>query len=239
MSITHLDTLRSTWAPRLQAVLADNLLCAFAHGDCLMPGFDPAKSPWLLSLWLKDNSPLALTPLAPLAADLAKEKVHLGYFLTSEVFASSADVFPLEYLHMAKRHAILLGGCALEGFAPAPVHLRHELERELRGLLLHTRRHYLYALAAPKTLGAFLQASLAQALPLLYGAAWLFTGTYPADHPAALEQLATCTGLDPVFARIQRQDLPSAPAEAISLANNYILGLQKLVTTIDQLETAP
>lgn len=234
-----LEELRAYWAPRLQTALGENLLCAFAHGECMLPDFDPHKEPWQISFWLRSNQPTDLVALKGLVADPAQSGVRFGYFLTTELFENSTDVFPLEYLHMAKRHGTLCGTCALERFAPALPALRLELERELRGLLIHMRREFLYTLANPKLLPRFFSASLAQAMPLLYGAAYLFKQRYPGTHGEALQLVASQAGEGAALATVLTGLIPAQEAEAIGLANRYILDLQYLVQTIDQLETRP
>ena len=238
-TLTTLEQLQALWSPKLQATLGDNLLCAFAHGDCLMPGFDPRTAPWQISFWLRSNQPEHLAPLKPLVEDPAKSGVRFGFFLTPELFQNSQDVFPLEYTHMAHRHGVIHGAFPLETFRPSLTALRLELEREWRGLLIHMRREFLYALATPKRFEPFFTLSLQSAMPLLYGSAYLFTQKYPATHGQALESLEPkAPGIQKTFSE---PILASQLTEntAISLANNYILALQTLVQSIDQLETLP
>lgn len=233
---SNIDELRSHWSEPLRTALGDNLICAFAHGECLMPGFDARNGIWQISFWLQNNQPEDIAKLKDLVSDPAKSGVRFGYFLTQDIFEHSADVFPLEYLHMSKRHGILVGGCPLEAFVPASRALRLELERELRGLLIHLRREYLYSLATPKQFPRFFAVSLAQAMPLLYGAAFLFSGRYPDSHESALQLLSEKVALDATLGIVLRGTATLAEKEAIALANNYISTLQVLAQAIDQQE---
>jgi len=139
-------------------------------------------------------------------------------------------------LHMASRHANIIGENPLGTFVPAKSALRLELERELRGLLIHLRRSFVYAVANPKHFTRFFHTGIAQAMPLLYGAVWLLTEKYPTSHAEALILLQDAVPRDRSLEILLQGDLPSSENEATTLANNYILNLQTLVQAIDQLE---
>lgn len=235
-AIKSTDELRKQWAPQLEQALNGDLVCAFAHGDCLMPGFDPSRERWQISFWLKDNGPTTLAKLQDLVLPAQNQGIVFGYFLTRELFEGSADVFPLEYLHMAHRHVDLSGTSPLSAFSPAPPVLRLALERELRGLMIHLRRAYLYALAEPKRFQAFFGDSMAHALPLLYGVAYLLAQRYPAHHAEALQVISDRIAPLPHFTAVLSGHHERSEDGSIAAANNYIVELQNLVKAIDRLE---
>jgi hypothetical protein len=116
----------------------------FFMANCLMPGFTPLKEPWQISFILNNNNPEKLAPLHLLIKKAYQNAITFGYFFTQESLACSADVFPLELLHISKRNEVLLGEPPLSAFTPDRKALRLQCERELRGLLVHLRREFVY-----------------------------------------------------------------------------------------------
>ena len=65
--------------------------------------------------------------------------------LTSAEWRGSADVFPMEVADITERHRVLHGESPVTGVVVKPEHLRHQLEFEARGKLLHLRQQALAA----------------------------------------------------------------------------------------------
>jgi len=226
MKILSIKELNDTmWPEWLKDALGDNIVSAFLHGDCLMEGFDPFKEPWLISFWLKDNSPEKLQPLQGLLRQAEKDKVKFGYYFTSEFFETATDVFPLEFLHIANRNEPIIGEKPLQGFVPDRASLRLQCERELRGALVHLYGNYVYRMRGRTSIDFFLEAER-RLLPILYGVRYLETGTYPATRDSVYDVYP--------FIKIVP---PGESEESVSKrAENYISEVQKNLNYIDKME---
>ena len=223
LSISEFES--SMWKEWLLEALGSNLISAFLHGDCLMPGFNPFKENWEMSFILKDNSPESLEPLQGLLKSAAKTGVSFGFFFTKESIEQSKDAFPLEFLHIANRHACILGEDPLPNFTIDLQALRLQCERELRGQLIQLRRHFVYMKQGKTLLDFFLDAER-QVLPLFYGVYFLNHKSYPESHEVVYEEYP--------FLKIQPPTRDEK--EVTKRAHDYIFALTKTVNTIDSME---
>ncbi len=223
LSIKELqDTMWPEW---LQEAFGENLISAFLHGDCLMEGFDPFKEFWQISFLLKDNSPDKLLSIQELAPRADNDKIRLGYYFTPNFLESGADVFPLEFLHIAHKNVPLLGETPLVHFTPNSAALRAQCEREWRGALLHLHTLFVYRTRKRTALDFFLEAER-RLLPILYGIHFLETGTYPENREIILNKYPFLKILPPG----EKESSVSARAES------YIVEVQKILNQIDSME---
>ncbi len=226
MKILSIKELKDTmWPEWLKDALGDNIISAFLHGDCLMEGFNPFKEPWLISFWLKDNSPTKLKVLQDLLRQAEKDKVKFGYYFTDDFFKTASDVFPLEFLHISNRNEPIIGEKPLQGFVPGRKELRLQCERELRGALVHLHGNYVYRYRGRTSIDFYIDAERTL-LPILYGIRYIETGMYPASKDEVREQYP--------FLKIAP---PGTFDEEVSgRAENYILEVQKILEYIDKME---
>lgn len=148
MPLSHLDAgdratlegvrreLRELYAQALRAVA----LTGEAAGDAYRAG----RSPLELAVLLDDVTPEALRLVRPRLRAWSRRRVATPLLLDPRWLAGARDVFPLELLELCEHHVLLHG----EGdpFAAIDVRvdpLRLEVERQLRGKLLHLWEAYL------------------------------------------------------------------------------------------------
>jgi hypothetical protein len=81
------------------------------------------------------------------------------YFTAAEI-AEASDVFPIEFLDMARDRRVLAGRDPLEGLDVSRRNLRHQVEYELRGKLIRLRRFYIPASQSAERLTRLLTESL-------------------------------------------------------------------------------
>lgn len=222
LSISELQN--SKWPQILMQTLQRNLISVFLHGDCLVEGFDALVSSWTISFILADNSCENLKPMQNLSAIAKKDNLAFCHFFTLKEIQTSADVFPLEFLHIANRNVTLCGKPPLPNFAPDFECLRLECERELRGLLVHLREAYIYLHNKKNQLHFFENANMAL-LPIMYGVYHLQYGAYPQNHSQIYKKYPTLT-------------LPNTTKnETLFMQNvdNYINSITEITTFIDKM----
>ena len=108
-------------------------------GSAVRGGFGPGHVEANLLLIVKDASTTALRPIERAIADWVKRRFPAPLIFTEREWRASTDVFPIEIEDMREAHELLRGDNPFDGLATNRAHLRHELEREIRGKLLQLR----------------------------------------------------------------------------------------------------
>ena len=223
LSVAELQN--SEWPKLFSEALGDNLVSAFVHGDCLMEGFSALESPWTISFILKSNSVEDMLPLQKLTQKAKYENIQFNHVFSRFEIKSSQDVFPLEFLHIKSKNVTLCGETPLADFSPNLAELRMECERELRGLLVHLRRAFLYIKEDRNPQGIFVR-SATTLLPLLYGVYYLSTGRYPKSH----EQVYT------MFPDIRIPEMSKDNNVVLNNVNKYIEAVTTIVNSVDAMK---
>lgn len=226
------------WAAPLVASAGADLRALYLYGSALGPGFDPAASDVNLLLVVETLPFTRLEALAAAATHLAKPH---GYkfsplLLTTATLTDSADVFPVDFLDLKHRRALLAGEDLLAGLEVPLVNLRHQCEYELRSRVIGLRQAFLRAGGAAGSAQALIaraaggSGSLFRHLLTLRGQA----------YPEAREDLARAVaeaygidaaGLDAPFAA--RQDPGADEATARRRFAAYLAALDQLVHAVD------
>ena len=223
LSVAELQN--SEWPKLFSEALGDNLVSAFVHGDCLMEGFSALESPWTISFIFKSNSVEDMLPLQKLTQKAKYENIQFNHVFSRFEIKSSQDVFPLEFLHIKSKNVTLCGETPLADFSPNLAELRMECERELRGLLVHLRRAFLYIKEDRNPQGIFVR-SATTLLPLLYGVYYLSTGRYPENH----EQVYT------MFPDIRIPEMSKDNNAVLNNVNKYIEAVTTIVNSVDAMK---
>ena len=223
LSVAELQN--SEWPKLFKEALGDNLVSAFVHGDCLMEGFSALESPWTISFILKSNSVEDLVPLQKLTQKAKYDNIQFNHVFSRFEIKTSQDVFPLEFLHIKSKNVTLCGEVPLADFSPSLAELRMECERELRGLLVHLRRAFLYIKEDRNPQGIFVR-STPTLLPLLYGVYFLATGNYPECHEQVYE----------MFPDMRIPEMSKDNNVVLNNVNKYIEAVTTIVNQVDAMK---
>ncbi|MGH7598308.1 MAG: hypothetical protein ACREOI_18285 [bacterium] len=158
--------------------------------------------------------------------------------LTRDYIQASLDSFPIEFLDMKLHHRVVFGHDALADLEISPQNLRLQLERELKGKLLHLRqgllgtgndREALHELLL-RTVPTF--AALFEALLFLKGEA------IPSARQEIFQKVAGLAGLDGGFVErlfhLQAKDSRLYREELWKIMEDYIAQIEKVATYIDR-----
>lgn len=187
--ILNIQELKSSeWPSLLEAVLSENLISAFVHGDCLMEGFSALQSPWNLSFILRSNSAANLQPLRDLATRAERRNISFGYMFTANEIISLWHQFPLEFLHIAYKNEVICGSVPIAQGAVPRNELMKECQTELNGYLVQMR----HEMTSPNfNFTKTAKQWESKLLPTLYGVYFLQTGNYPENSDQVYMQLQT------------------------------------------------
>ena len=162
--------------------------------------------------------------------------------LTAREWASSADVFPMEYADLLDGHQVLHGALPTEGVHVNPADLRRQVEAQVLGKLLQLRAGILAAGNDAKRQLALVEASRGTMFVLFRALARLH-GERPAADPAALARWAGATaGFDAApFVRVAAHAAGTAtltPGDAAGVLGGELDALERLVAHVDGLAPA-
>lgn len=235
MSITTLDQLRNSLVPTLESIPNPPFLGAFAYGDCMEEEFQPKQQPFDVGLAFESVNPRDLPDLTALLKAFSKNNARLGFLFTPAKIISAGDTFPLEFLNISQRSFVLQGTSPLQGFRPNPKSLRHQCERDLRGLVMHLHREYVLHQGSPKELQKLLAFTLPRFQPIFRGIYWLFNDSqYPANSKTCTAFIDSHWQLNGILAQVSQPPVDSLILH--KLAGDYISGMEKVMNTIDHME---
>jgi predicted nucleotidyltransferase len=226
------------FADQMAAKLGENLTSLIVFGSTVRGGFDPGHSDLNLLFIVKDASTSALRPLEASIADWVKRRGPAPLIFTEREWQASTDVFPIEIEDMRDAHELLHGDDPFVGLTTDKSHMRHELEREIRGKLLQLRAEYAACAPDGKALTRLLIDSVGAFFVLMRATVRLVDGA-PDNNPSTLVQQASqAAGLDAgafdwagdkIAGRTVRALKPYDPVAA-----SYVDELEKLAQFVDQ-----
>lgn len=122
----------------------------------------------------------ALKKAAPWVQRWMKHGHPAPFFFTADRIQRAGDVFPLEFLDIKDVHRVVYGADPFDRFTADPKKLRHELEYELRGKLIHLRERYMAAAGREKEVRVLLAEALSPITALFKGVLRLTGDPVPA-----------------------------------------------------------
>jgi predicted nucleotidyltransferase len=226
------------FAERLEGALGANLVAAILYGSAARGTYVKGRSDLNVLIVVRDASAAALRPVVPVLADWTKAGEPAPLVFSEAEWTASTDVFPIEIEDMRSAHRHLRGRDVFEGLTTTSADLRQELEREVRGKLLHLRTEYAAAAGDGKALGKLLLASAGTFLTLLRATLRLAGRVPPAEPAALVEAAAEVAGMDAgafgwIVGRLAGQAMPALePFDPIGV--RYVDAIERLVRFVDE-----
>ena len=228
-------------AHELEKIYGDELHSVVLYGSAATADFSATYSDYNVFCVLASPTPAALAKANPVVRRWVREGNPPPHFFGTEHIARSLDVFPIEFLDMQERHQVLLGSDPLAGVALDARHLRHQVESEMKGKLLHLRTFYAATCDRPKEVARMMVASFPTFMAAFRAALRLMGEPPPADAQAVIERLAQQIGINPeIFLEIAliRQGASILPrkAEALAAFEQYLTELEAVTTYVDRMQ---
>lgn len=163
--------------------------------------------------------------------------------LTTEEWARSADIFPMEYADILERHRVLHGTPPFGGIKVDREHLRLQVEHEAMGTLIQFRQGILASGGDAKQQVELLANSLSTVM-VIFRAVVRLHGAVPATDYAVLSaDVGQRAGMDHApFVRVVehvRGTSRLAASGAGDVLAGYLTGLQRLVAHLDGFSVRP
>lgn len=157
---------------------------------------------------------------------------------TEKTMKGASDVFPLEFLDIQLSHHVLFGNDPFVGLQINPVHLKHQLEFELRGKLLQLEQRYLELEGQPKQVIELLARSLSTFTALFKGILMLMKEQVPTQKKEVWARLYNHVPIDQEVLQtlwnIRQGDLSEKNANADELFSRLTLSLEMAIRFVDQ-----
>ncbi len=228
----------------LRATHGDNLASVVLYGSAAAGDYIELHSDYNLLISLNRITPEDLRQAqAPM-----REWQRLGhplpvYFTVAEL-ADAADVFPIEFHHMANARIVLFGKDPFEFCKLSDVNLRHQTEYELRTRLIQLRRLYIPASRSIETLCNLLSDSLASFASLFRAVLLLHGDQAPVGKPECVRATARLLDLDSrpferIFEVRARGSLPLTDQEANDLFAAYMHQIERVIEAVDVMKGSP
>jgi len=214
-----------------------NLVSLVLYGSAAA-GQHGSRSDVNLLLVLRDASAAGLHPLGAAFRGWVRAGERAPLVFSEAGWRSAADVFPIEIEDIRHRHRILRGADPVADLRTTTEHLRHQLEREARGLLIQLRASYAAAESDGKALTEVVANSLGTVLALFRALLRLRGSAVPDDAATLVSVAAVAAGLDPAaFTWPVAQRAVPRPArltEYDPIAAQYLDAVQAFVDFVDR-----
>ncbi len=236
----RLDHAHALW----QRVLGEDLEQMYLYGSAARGQWQERVSDINLLFLLRSGHGLGAWPeLAGTIKRQAKKGFATPLFLTSAYIQSSLDVYPIEFLDMKLFHRVLHGEDSLSDLVLAPVHLRTQCEREVKGKWVQLRQAALEVGGDNREMRELLVASMSSWVSILQALLYLHGQEIPAEKQLVIERGCELAGLDAsVFhdiARLKAKRSGRNRSGTWQLVVELIRQIDVLARFVDQWEPLP
>ena len=225
----------------LKEIMGDDLLGLAVFGSAAGDRYIKGRSDINLMILTADGSGHRLSRLMDFYQRWAPAMVAVPVVVTPNYLASSKDVFPIEFLVMAAEHKLIFGQDPLAGLQINPVHLRLQLERELKAKLMAMRSRLLVSGGKKEELKGLMTDALPAFTALFKAYLHLTKGGFPL-HPASVLEAMNEAGVElgafQKMGRVKIGDLKLSAVEMSELVENALAELSELSKNVDQLAIA-
>jgi hypothetical protein len=152
------------WCEEFARALDGSLQAVVLYGGLAKQEFVPEQSDVNVLIVLRTVEVAVLDRAAPLVRQGQLEFGLSSMFMTQADLRDSADIFPIKFLDMQRRHKVLWGEDPFAKVTVTRENLRLRCEQELRNLSLRLRQSYIQRVDRPELLQAALNHAVSSLL---------------------------------------------------------------------------
>lgn len=157
------------FARKLVDIYGDDLRSIFIFGSAAGENFVPGRSDINSVVVLKHVGAAELTKGLALIASVRRLRIEAPLFMTETHIKSSLDVFPIEFMDMQDRYAVVYGEDFLKGLVIQTEHLRLFCEQQIKGKLIRLRQAFLEVGISARGMERLLGDALDSLMPVFRG----------------------------------------------------------------------
>jgi hypothetical protein len=238
--IKDLEKSLQEFSDDIKKVFGSEFSSLILYGSGAGKEFDPKKSDLNFLLVLSETGINRLSQCFPVLKKWEKKGIAVPICVTKAYIDSSLDSFPLEFLNMKNQYRLIYGEDVLRELSFDKRYIRLQIERELKGKLLHLRQVYLETKGKLRLLRPVIVKSLTTFASIFRGILYLLEKGVPVNKREVVESAAMEMSLnDAVFHELydiaSGRKKPSL-AELDRVFIRYIEEIKKAAFFIDRLE---
>jgi hypothetical protein len=223
-----------------QQIFGVHLLSIVLFGSGAGEDYIPGKSDLNFLIILTDQGVERLDRVLERVARWRKRNVAIPLFMTRTYLDGSQDAFPIELLNMKRHYVLVSGEDILAKLAFDRRYIRLQLERELRGKLLHLRSGYLATEGNARKIRALITLSLTAFTSLFGAMLYLKNMEIPHGKREIITAAGKAFGIDaPIFLKCEeiRRKTDRLSKDGIrEVFQAYMKEVSRLCDQIDQME---
>ncbi|MCX5819590.1 MAG: hypothetical protein NT047_06735 [Deltaproteobacteria bacterium] len=221
-------------------IFGEDLISIILYGSGAGEDYMPGKSDLNFLITLTDRGLEGLDRVLETVGRWRKRNVAIPLFMTREYLAGSQDAYPIKFLNMKRIYIVVMGEDVLAPLAFDPRNIRLQLERELRGKLLHLRSGYLATEGKTRKIRELIGASLTAFVSLFGALLYLKNLEIPKGKRDIITAGSGAFGVDTaVFLKCEeirgRTDRFSS-AEVQAVFRDYLREVGRLCEMIDRMD---
>jgi hypothetical protein len=221
-------------------IFGDDLISIILYGSGAGEDYVAGKSDLNFLITLTDRGIEGLDQAMETVGRWRKRNVAIPLFMTREYLAGSQDAYPIEFLNMRRIYIVVTGEDVFAPITFDPCNIRLQLERELRGKLLHLRSGYLATEGKPKKIRELIGVSLTAFVSLFSAILYLKNLEIPKGKRDIITAGSGAVGVDAaVFLKceeIRAKTDRFSPAEVQAVFRDYLREVGCLCEMIDQMD---
>jgi hypothetical protein len=221
-------------------LFGEELLSIILYGSGAGEDYIPGKSDLNFLITLTDRGIDALDGALETVGRWRKRNVAIPLFMTRSFLAGSQDAYPVEFLNMKRHYRVVSGEDVLAPLAFDPLHIRLQIEREIRGKLLHLRSGFLATEGKAGKIRDLIGASLTAFVSLFSALLSLKKPEIPHGKRDIIAAAGTAFGFDAtVFLKceeIRRKADHFSSAEVRAVFRDYLREVGQLCELIERMD---
>ncbi len=233
------ETIFAEYITDWQTAFGSGLEAIILYGSVVRGEYSDQNSDINFLVMLKPEAMNKLRAAIPLTEKWRQHGVVAPLVLTRDFLRASLDSFPIEILSLKRHYRVLFGEDVLQDLSPSPQHVRLQLEREIKGKLVHLWKGFLSVGSERNALHDLLVRSISDLYALFEAFLFLKNEEIPAKRQALFQQVARAANLEESFIAplLRLHDHESRPyrEELWKLTEDYLAQIEKLTECIDRM----
>jgi hypothetical protein len=223
-----------------QQIFGVHLLSIVLYGSGAGEDYVPGKSDLNFLITLTDQGVERLDRALERVARWRKRNVAIPLIMTRSYLQGSQDSYPIEFLNMKRHYIVVFGADVLAELTFDRCHIRLQLERELRGKLIHLRSGYLATGGNTRKIRELIILSLPAFISLFSALLYLKNIEIPHGKREVITTAGQAFGIDaPLFLKceeIRRKTDRLSSIEVQAVFQAYMKEVSRLCEQIDRME---
>jgi len=220
-------------------LFGEELISIILYGSGAGEDYIPGKSDLNFLITLTDRGIEEFDCALETVGRWRKRNIAIPLFMTRCYLEGALDAYPIEFLNMKRQYRVVTGEDVFAPLVFDPQHIRLQLERELRGKLIHLRSGYLATEGKAGKIRDLIGASLTAFVSLLGALLYLKNLEIPNGKRDVITAAGRAFGLDAaVFLKceeIRRKADHFSSADVQTVFRGYLREVGRLCELIDRM----